>query len=140
MAAAALDAALASDQPVTYLQALQPELARILTNISCRLPQRDPALRPQRDALAALISRLKLILKAMGGGDTAPRQRAVAGPTNDDCPLMGMHGPRHLCGNGCYLAAYAGARCALDNRKRARSSEDARQRSERMEGDESRKG
>ena len=104
---AAVDAALLLDD-VHTLASLLPELERILTNISCRLPQRDPALRPQRDELAALCSRLRGILRARGvvRGRSPTKASAVAA----DCVLLNTFGPRHLCKHGCYLSAFEGSR------------------------------
>ena len=113
--AAALDAALAFEEPLPHLLKLQPEFARLLTNISCRLSKRSRALRPQRDALAALNSRLNRHLKALGvRGDQSKATHFDTCPSN--CTAMGRQGPRHLCEHGCYLHAY-------DEARRARAAE-----------------
>ena len=112
-ATAALDAA---NNNAAALLELQPELQRLLVNISCRLSQRDPALRPQRDALSALNSRCNAQLKALGllKPAAANSSKADAATLPADCEKLHSIGPRHICEHGCYLRAYGNqSRCRV---------------------------
>lgn len=108
----AVAACLALASPGPHLLALRPELARLLCNISCRLSQRDPALRPIRDELAAINSRVRLHVRLLGLVSDPPDDAELLNEAADPCALLQSHGPRHLCGCGCYLRAYEDVRNA----------------------------
>lgn len=92
------------------LLTLQPELQRLLVNASCRLSRRDPAIRPQRDALSRLNSRVNAALKRLGARSPAGSPRKSRGVPSTAamlaCPLAAAHGPRHICESYCYFLAY----------------------------------
>ena len=117
-AAAVVDDAVARSS-VDALQLVQPELQRLLVNASCRLSQRNPAIRPHRDTFSALNSRVNKALKALGasGANSASPRKSRGVPAGGDggdengaaamiCPLA-AHGPRHVCQRYCYFRAYA---------------------------------
>ena len=116
---AAVESALARGS-VRDLQVLQPIVTRLLVNASCRYKQRDPAIKPQRDAFSALCSRINRQLKALGvePPDGSSSERAAAGSAfaaaatagaaarSKKCLKAAQAGPRHLCEQMCYFNAY----------------------------------
>ena len=116
---AAVDAAFTLDAKSQKLRllAMQPEMARLLINIACRIGQRDPALRPQRDALSALNSRVNAKLKSLGvvrprsdGSNDCDAGGTGVASASAECALLRNQGHRHLCEHGCYLNAYESCR------------------------------
>lgn len=119
----AFEDALARESPTAELLELKGEFSRLLCNISCRLGQRDPALlRPQRDALSSLNSKLKVALKACGVVDVANAAQACSNSGPAACELLQWQGPRHLCENGCYLRAFESMRILQAEQDRLASS------------------
>ena len=91
------------------LAELSRELHRFITNISCRIGQRSPALRPVRAELVKLNRRIREHARSRGVelkqvGLTA-HSRRVVGPCGQEST-----GLRHLCEHGCYYREFEPAR------------------------------
>lgn len=88
------------------LHTLHNTLTRLVVNSSCRLSQRHPSIRPLRDALAALCSRVNAQLKDLGVAHGQPshlqQPKGLRAMSAADCPYR-HQGPRHLCAHGCYF-------------------------------------
>lgn len=108
---AAIDAATDS---IEELQSLEPVASRLLINISCRIDERRPALRPLRDSLSAHLSLIRQKCKRLGHVPTSPHRpsprRFPTASSTELCSRRTTEGPRHICEHGCYFFAYEPAR------------------------------
>ena len=108
---AAIDAATDS---IEELQTLEPIASRLLINISCRIEERRPALRPLRDSLSAHLSLIRQKCKQLGHVPTSPRRpsprRFPTALSTELCSRLTTEGARHICEHGCYFSAYEPAR------------------------------